>query len=292
MKTVKSFLVLFVALVSFSAFAEDARVFQKMSGEAFPVFKQTLEQRNLLKKDVREVEFFDTKVLAEAACKFGEENRAALYQKYGTAEKCQGVFIARNNLGATMTLDEFRAQGQGVGFWLADISAQAAVPASQVDVLAELARMKAEIAKISASKQQDAKFAAQLAAIQRQVNGLMKREGGHITTKQLEAIMSDLENANKKYTEAVNGRIDTLAQGQAALKARVDPLEEKVNNSTLLKWEKTVLTVLGLIVLVLVGSALMVYFRAMRGKKAQVRNFKVAPTAEPSSTAPEMPLAA
>ncbi len=277
MKTAKILIVLFVTLVSFSVYAEDSQVFKKMSGESFSVFKDSLEKQGLLQKKDG-VEFIDTKVLAKAACAFGEENLAALYQKYGTPEKCQGVFIARNGLGATISLDEFQAKGQSVKFWLADISAS---PGSAVVAVAPKAAASEPKAVVAMS--QDDGFIAGIASLKKRIDSIYKEVGQLMTKKEVEAILSVQEKEAAARNNAVIARIDEQSKKIEALEAqakttsntvntltgevsgintRVIDVEKTVNNSILLKWENVVLGILGTIVLTLCLMAIAVYRKA------------------------------
>jgi hypothetical protein len=226
MKTVKSFLVLFVALVSFSAFAADVRVFGKMSGESFPVFKQSLEKQGLLQEE-KGVQFFDTKELAKAACAFGEENQAALYQKYGTNEKCQGIFLARNGLGAIMTLDDFRAQGQGAGFWLADISAGSAAVATPKTVASE---QKPAVSVPEESRALKA-LTAGLATLKKRFDSLYEDGDEPMTKKGVEAILGTQAKEAIERDKKINARIDELSKKQDVLEGRTNEVVAKANTT-------------------------------------------------------------
>lgn len=210
MKTPKSFFAMFAVLVSFSALAADAQVFQRMSGESFPVFKESLENQGLLHG-----EKFDTKVLASAACDFAKDtpNLATLHQKYGTAERCQGVFIARNGLGTTMSLDEFRAQGQGKGFWLADISAGAG------PVVAATAPKA-----VASETKDDGKMNSLLAGFASLINRFnLLSESEKETKKKVEELL-----IQQKQVNAVTARIEALEKKTAGLDHRAGATDENI----------------------------------------------------------------
>ncbi|QQR64885.1 hypothetical protein IPH92_05030 [Candidatus Kaiserbacteria bacterium] len=176
-----------------------------MSGESFPRFKESLETQGLLQES-KGIQFFDTKVLASAACDFSEKpDPKAHQQKYGTTEKCQGIFIARNGLGGTMTLDDFRTQGQGVGFWLADISAGAGP-------VVAAAAPKA----VATESKDDGKMNSLLAGL----TSLIKRfdmlsESEKVTKKKVEEIL-----IQQKQVNAVTARIEALEKQTAGLDHR------------------------------------------------------------------------
>ncbi len=190
MKTLKSLLMLFAMLVSFSAFAVDERVFQRMSGDLFPVFLASLEEKGLLKED-KGIKFVESKVLAEAACDSGRQKHPALFAKYGTLEKCHRIFLARNNLDATMTLDDFRERGQGDGLWLADMPPSATAP-----MVVEAAKSSALQAP-TVVQSQDSIFTAlatDLATLKKRFKEIQGRLADEPTKKQLEVLMENTKN--------------------------------------------------------------------------------------------------
>lgn len=208
MKTLKSFVALVALLVSFSALAADAQVFQRMSGESFPVFKESLEKQGLLHG-----EMFDTKVLASAACDFAKDtpNLATLNQKYGTAEKCQGVFIARNGLGNVISLDEFRAQGQGKGFWLADISVGPVVAAAAPKAVASEPKDEGKMNSLLDG----------LAALKKRFDMLSESE--QVTKRGVEELLRQ-----QKQVNAVTARIEALEKQTAGLDHRTGATDENI----------------------------------------------------------------
>ncbi len=267
MKTWKNFVALIaIMLVSFSAFAADARVFVTMSGEGFQVFKSSLEKMEKLQKE-QGVEFFDTKVLAEAACAFGEQNHAALVRKYGTAEKCQGIFLARNNLGSTITLDSFRAQGQGVGFWLADISTGS--------VVAETPKVSAPApeAKVAVAAPQENTalntLTTGLASLKKRFDALYEKGNEPMTKKDVEVILSVQEKELATRNEIIESRFEALEKKVEATDAKANATDAKVGSldkrvtgiekSPIVAWGNVVLGVLLTMAFVLCVMAVVVF---------------------------------
>ncbi len=267
MKTVKSLIVLIVvAFVSFSAFAADVRVFKMTSGPEFHIFVDSLKKLGLLQEE-NGIKFFDTKkVLAASACAFGKDdpNIALLHEKFGTNEKCQGIFIARNNLSATMTLDEFKAKGQDEGLWLADISSKSSVAAAPKVVASE--------PKVAAAPQENKvlnAFAAGLASLKKRIDSLYENGNEPMTKHDVEVILGTQAKEAAGRDKAFNARIAALesqtkvTDGKVdTLSGRVDGIEKIVNDSLLLKWENVLLGIIGVIVFALIAMAFFVWRKA------------------------------
>lgn len=218
MKKIKSLIMaLFVVfLATFQAFAfADVRVFNNSSGDGFENFQKYLEKEGVLHNGV-----FPTKVLSNLAYKLAEEKGylELVPEEMRSPEKYQGIFLARNNLGATITVDQFRAQGQGAGFWLPTILAKekpaVAVEAHQLGALSnELTKLKGEIAKARAEAQSsDTKLAKkasenleklnqQLGIIRGQVDTLPKSARVEKVAGQVEALLRDINDVKKAQEE-------------------------------------------------------------------------------------------
>lgn len=277
MKKIKSLIMaLFVAfLATFQVFAEaeEVRVFNNSSGDGFENFQKYLEKERMLQNGV-----FPTKVLSNLAYKLAEEKGylELVPEEMRSPEKYQGIFLARNNLGATITVDQFRAQGQGAGFWLPKIQAkeagkavsapsQVAMDGASVDPK-ELQSLNQRIEKLSkeilrvtaASKVADTKLADQAT----------KRMG------EIGAEVASIKNQLDGYARKAS--TDKVAGDVAKLQSTIDDLDtqiKSVQGSPILKFGNVVIVAvgaLGALVLLALGLGVFNHRRITLVKKGVI----------------------
>ncbi len=277
MKKIKSLIMaLFVAfLATFQAFAfADVRVFNNSSGDGFENFQKYLEKEGVLHNGV-----FPTNVLSKLAYKLAEENGylELVPEEMRSPERYEGIFLARNNLGATITVDQFRAQGQGAFFWLPKIQAKEAGKAvsapSQVATMdgasvdpKELQAMNQRLEKLSkeiirvtaASRDADTKLADQ-------------------ATKRMGEIGTEIESIKKQLDRyAQKASTDKVAGDVAKLQSTIDDLDtqiKSVQGSPILKFGNVVIVAvgaLGALVLLALGLGVFNHRRITLVKKGVI----------------------